>query len=125
MEPLNYDIMQKIGHEVHIVRETAKNKATFNKVVEAVDSIKPFVEINRMKHEYWYRNDDPMHRYPLNPNDDDWFIRNLWECQCEHWWGDDDETSPEVEDWLKACPFNFEYGGTGDYYTVLTRLQDK
>jgi len=128
MGVLNYDIMELIGRELQIVRETEKNKANYGKVMEAINSIRPFVEINRVKHEYWYRNEDSMRTEPLNPNDDDWFIRNLWDCSaCECWWhcdGDSDEEdyepSPEPEDWLKACPFKYQYGGCGDYYSVLS-----
>ena len=34
-----FDLMEKIGKEVEIVRETAKNKATFSKVIDDVNNL--------------------------------------------------------------------------------------
>ena len=45
MEALNYDIMQKIGHEVHIVRETAQNKANFSKVVDDINTLHSVINL--------------------------------------------------------------------------------
>mgnify|MGYP003625214426 FL=1 len=39
MEGLNYDIMEMVGHEVQIVRETAQNKANYQKVMDDVNSM--------------------------------------------------------------------------------------
>ena len=45
MEALNYDIMKKIGHEVHIVRETAQNKATFSKVIDDINTLHSVINL--------------------------------------------------------------------------------
>jgi len=121
-----FDLMEYIGKEVEIVRETNASKKKFSNVINGINSIKPFVEINWLNERFHYDDADDLLT-------DNWFLRNLWmshcegwapECEIEEWYGSDEECIIVKEDWFKACPFKYHYGGTGDYYTVLNRVED-
>jgi hypothetical protein len=45
MEVLNSDIMELIGREVQIVRETEQNKATFSKVVDDINTLQSVINL--------------------------------------------------------------------------------
>jgi len=121
-----FDLMEKIGREVEIARETAANKAKFAQVIKGVEMMKPFVELNNS------HGGRPGKRL-----EEDNFLRDLWKCHCEGWpseesleedfeaWYDEDDDLEYIkvkEDWIEACPFKYKRDWQYDYYTPLIRL---
>jgi len=78
METLNYDIMGLIGKEVQVVRETAQNKATFGKVMDDINTLRPLMVQFTEEHYYWEGDMDSDY------NENEQFLYALtFSSQCE------------------------------------------
>lgn len=121
-----FDLMEKIGREVKIARETAENKAKFAKVIKSIEMIRPFV----MKY-------TKFGRLPADFAEKQ-FLNILFSAECGAWRmcypGDEEEHYGEdwrneevktIEDWWEACPFLKCYVGEGNYSPVLYSIRDR